>query len=212
MKSQGSVEVSQAVTEPDAVESSHCREFRLADAMILLAGGALALSVGSHLLLLLADMLGRLCREVTFHIADLPTHWPLFWDATHYSLRNTLWYGFQLAETFLFGMTPAFFVLRLRRPRPPLRALLRQPGTVAGLAMVFGLFWGTGGLLWLFPSKFDSMIAAPAAVGGAVVIAWIALALTRRWKPEAGWVDLVGRVLGCAAIVTALLGFLVYWI
>ena len=98
----------------------------------------------------------------------------------------------------------------MRQPRPPLGTLLRQPGTVAGLAMVFGLFWGTGGLLWLFPDKFDSMIAAPTAVGGAVVIAWIALALTRNWKPEPGWVDRMGRILGCAAIGTALLGLVVF--
>jgi hypothetical protein len=205
------VEVSETVTGPDrAVELTHCRQFRLSDAMILLAGTALALSAGAHLLLLLADMIGRLCREAIAHRADLPDHWPLFWGATHDSLRYTAWYGLQMAETFLLGMTPAFFVLRLRRPRPPLRALVRQPDTVAGLAIVFGLFWGTGGLLWLFPDKVDSMTAAPIAVGGAVAIGWIALALSRWWKPELGWVDPIGRVLGWAAIGAALLSLMVF--
>jgi len=32
---------------------------------------------------LLADELGRLCREATAHCADLPIHWRLFWGATH---------------------------------------------------------------------------------------------------------------------------------
>ena len=54
------------------VERIHCREFRLSDAMILLAGAALALSAGSHLLLLLADMLGRLFREAAAHRATCP--------------------------------------------------------------------------------------------------------------------------------------------
>lgn len=207
----GGVEVSEAVIGADGtVELTHCRKFRLSDAMILLAGAALALSAGSHLLVLLAEMLGRLCREVMAHRADVVANWPLFWGATHDSLRNTLWYAFQVVEMFLFGMTPAFFAIRLRRPRPPLRTLLRQPGTVAGLAMVFGLFWGTGGLLWSFPGMVDTMTAAPTAVGGAVAIGWIAVALSRWWKPEAGWVDQIGRVLGCAAIGAALLGLMVF--
>jgi hypothetical protein len=203
--------MSKAATGSDrTVELTRCREFRLSDAMILIAGAALALAAGSHLLLLLAEMLGRLCREAAAHRADLPAHWPVFWGATHDPLRNTLWYGFQVAEMFLVGMTPAFFVLRLRRPRPPWCALLRQPGTVAGLAMVFGLFWGTGCLLASFPDRVDSMTAAPAAIGGAVAVGWGALALSRKWEPERGWVDRMGRVLGCAAIGAALLGLMVF--
>jgi hypothetical protein len=203
--------MSESATGADrTVERIHCRKFRLSDAMILLAGAALALSAGSHLLLLMAEMLGRLFREAAAHRADVPDHWSLFWGATHGPLRNTLWYAFQVAETFLFGMIPAFIALRLRHPRPPLRTLPRQPGTAAALAMVFGLFWGTGGLLWAFPDKVDSMTAAPIAVGGAVASVWVAFALCRSWNPEAGWVDRMGRVLGCAAIGTALLGLVVF--
>jgi hypothetical protein len=199
------------VVDPEpAAAPTPCRGFRLSDAMILLAGVAVALSGGSHLLLLLADVLGRLSREALAHREDLIAHWPVFWAATHDSLRNTLWYGYQLAEMFLFGVTPAFFILRLRRPRPPLRVLLRQPGTVAALAMVFGLFWGTGGLLALFPDKVDAMTAAPVAIGGAVAAGWVILALSRRWEPERGWVDRVGWILGCIAIGTGLLGLVIH--
>jgi hypothetical protein len=189
---------------------TRCREFRISDAMILMAGAALALAAGSHLLVLLADMLGRLGREAASHRTDLPAHWPAFWGATHDSLRNSVWYGYQVAATILLGLTPVFFVVRLRRPRPPLRILVREPGTVAGLSMVIGLFWGTGCLLWLFPGQVDSMTAAPTAVGGAVAIGWGVLALSRRWTSEAGWVDLLGRVLGGLAIGMALLGPLVF--
>src|SRR5262245_31292631 len=125
------------------------RTFRISDAMALIAGMALVLAAGSHIIALWADMVGRLVREVVAHREALPGHWPLFWGATHDSFRNTLWYGFQLAESVVFVMTPVFFYLRLRRPRPPLRDMVRQPGVVAGLAMVFGLFWGTGALLVL---------------------------------------------------------------
>src|SRR5262249_50303843 len=155
---------------------------RLSDAMILVGGTALALAAGSHLLLLWADMFGRLCWEAVAHRDDLPARWPVFWAATRDSLRNTLWYGYPTAEIGFFAMTPIFYALRLRRPRPPLHDLLRQPGTVAALAMAFGLLWGTGALLTLFPSQVDSMTAAPTAVGGAVAVAWIVLALGRWWN------------------------------
>jgi hypothetical protein len=199
------------IADPDqAADPTSCRGFRLSDAMILLAGVAVALSAGSHLLVLPADMLARLSREALAHREDLIAHWPVFWSATHDSLRNTLWYGFQVAETFLFSMTPAFFILRLRRPRPPLRVLLRQPGTVAAIAMIFGLFWGTGCPLALFPDQVDSMTAASVAIGGAVAAGWGILALSRRWQAERGWVDRLGRILGCMSIGTALLGLMIH--
>lgn len=199
-----------AVGAEPAVETAHCRAFRLSDAMILLAGTALALAGGSHFLPLLADIFGQLCREAAAHGGDLPNNWSVFWAATHDSLRNAVWYGFQVAGAFLLGLTPAFLVIRLRRPRPPLRTLVRQPGMMAALAIVFGLFWGTGGLLWLLPGKVDAFTAAPTAAGGAVAVSWIVLALARSWKPEAGWVDRIGRALGCAAIGTAMLGLVVF--
>jgi hypothetical protein len=191
-------------------DPTSCREFRVSDAMILLAGVALALGSGSHLLLLLADMFGRFCLEAAAHREDLIGHWPAFWAATRDSLRNTLWYGFQVTVMFLLGMVPAFFLVRLRRPRPSLRALLTQPGTVAGLAMVFGLFWGTGGLLALFPETVDAMTAAPAAIGGAVAAAWGVLALSWQWKPERGWIDRIGRILGWFAIGNGLLVLVIH--
>src|SRR6516165_5614378 len=111
-----------------AAEPTFCRDFRLSDAMILIAGAALSFAGGAHLFVLLADEFGRLCREAAAHRTDLIEHWPVFWAATHDHIRNSLWYSFQVAGIFLLGVTPAFFVLRLRRPRLPLRALLRQPG------------------------------------------------------------------------------------
>jgi hypothetical protein len=181
------------------------RTFGLFDAMILTAGAALAMSMGIHLLPLLADQVGRLWRGVAAHRGEVFLHWPVFWRATHDDLRNTLWYALQLAETVLFGLTLAFIAVRLRRPRPPLRTLLRQPGIVAVLAMAFGLFYGTGLLLSAFPGTVDSFTAAPIATGGSVAVAWSILAVSRRREPEPGWVGRLGRLLGCVSITAALL-------
>lgn len=196
---------------PDGPEQiPGCREFRISDAMILVAGAALALSAGSHLLVLLVDQVARLGWEAAAHVEDMVHHWPIFWARIQSPLRNTLSYGFQVAEMFLVGMTPAFIILRLRRPRPPMRALPGRPGTMAALALVFGLLWGTGGLLAFFPDRIDSMNAAAVAMGCAVAAGWTVLVVGRKWSPEPGWVDRLGRILGWTAIVSGFISVLVF--
>jgi hypothetical protein len=180
------------------------RPFGLFDVMILIAGAALSLAMGAHLLPLFEAQVAGLWRDVAAHRGDVWTHWPLFWGATHNHLRNTLWYALQVAETVLIGLTLAFAAVRLKRPRPPLRTLLHQPGTIAVLAMVFGLFWGTGLLLRALPDAVDSFTAAPIAIGGSVAVSWSVLAASRRQEPEPGWVGRLGRLLGGVSIVTAL--------
>jgi hypothetical protein len=187
-----------------------CRGFGISDAMILIAGTALALSGSMHLIVLMVDTAGRLWGDFLAHRSDLPDRLTVFWRAIHDDLRNTMSYGFQVVTGLLFGFTPAFFIVRLRRPRPSWGTLVRQPGAVAALAMVFGLFWVTGALVTLFPNRIDSFTAAPIAVGGTVALAWGLQALTRSWKPETGWIDRTGRLLGCVSIGLALLGSLIY--
>jgi hypothetical protein len=110
---------------------------RIADVMILVAGLALALGAGAHILVLLADEARRFLVAAVDHREDLLSNWPAFWRATHDHLRNVRWYGFQSDGSFLLGMTPAFLV-RLKQPRPPLRVILRNSGTAASLAILFG--------------------------------------------------------------------------
>jgi hypothetical protein len=186
-------------------EPASDRPFGLSDAMILTAGAALSMSMGIHLLPLFADQAGDLVRDAVAHNDEVLAHWPAFWRATHDHLRNTLWYALQVAETVLIGLTLAFLALRLRRPRPPLRTLLRQSGMVAVLAMIFGLFLGTGLLLYAFPGRVDSFTAAPIAIGGSVAVAWTVLVLGRLQEPDPGWVGRLGRLLGSVSIVAALL-------
>jgi hypothetical protein len=193
-----------------AAEPACGRDFRLADAMILLAGLALSLAAGAHILVLLAQEAGLLWVAAVNHYDYLLHNGMIFWRATHDHLRNTLWYGFQAAELFLLGMTPAFLVLRLKRPRPSLRVILGNSGTAAGLAIVFGLFWVTGLLHLWFPEKFASETAAGIAVGGTVALVWGVMAVCRKWVAEPSWVDRVGRILGVTAIATALIGLFVF--
>jgi hypothetical protein len=191
-----------------------CRRLGLSDAMILMAGLGIFLSGGAGLLLLWADQVAELRRAATQ--AWPITDWPAFRKVIHdppnnrHALTNVVKYGGDILGVFLLAMTPAYFIIRFRRPRPPARDLLCQPGTVAAMAMVFGLFWGTGFLLWVFPDRVNSFTAAPIAVGTAVAISWVILAVSRRWRAEPGWPDRIGRLLGAAAIAAALLDAVVY--
>jgi hypothetical protein len=107
-------------------------------------------------------------------------------------------------------MTPAFFVVRLRQPRSALRVVLAYPGTLAGLAIVFGLFWITGFLYILFPNQMRPETTAAIAVGGTLAVTWGALALCRRWNGEPGWIDRAGRLLGLTAIGKGLIGLVLF--
>ncbi len=184
-----------------------CRRFGISDAMILTAGLAVVLSGSMHLMVLMADTYGRLGRGLAAYGGGLPWRSPVVWQATRGDLRNTLLYGYGVAEMMTIGLAPFWLAIRLKGPRPPRAALFRQPGLVAALAMVFGFFWGTGALVFLWPSVFDTGRgnAMITAIGGSVALAWVGLTLGRRWRAERGWIDRSGRCLGVAAIVLAAL-------
>jgi hypothetical protein len=190
-----------------ANEPALCRKLALSDTMILLVGTAVWLAMGAHLGGLLSAMLVGLGRDVAANLSHVFIHWSIFWNAIHFHFVNSVSYFMQLSFTFLLSMTPAFFVVRLKRPRPGVSKLLGQPGMVAAVAMIFGLLWVTGSLYRLFP-ELNTMTTAPIAVGGSVALAWILLVLSRNWRPERGWIDRMGRFLGYAAIVNALVAAL----
>jgi hypothetical protein len=105
-------------------------------------------------------------------------------------------------------MTPTFLLMRLRPPRPPIRATLRQPGTVAALAVAFGYLWVVGWLHLLFFSRLKDRCVPAVAVGATVTVAWLILAVSRQWSAEASWVDRLGRLIGVVAIAVGLLTFI----
>jgi hypothetical protein len=191
-------------------EHPACRKFTLADSLIFIAGLAIVLSMGAHLLKFATEYFLQICRVLVVRRAELWENWPPVWRAIREPLRQLVSYGFQCAGTLLFGVTPIFLILRMRRPRPVWRVLFVQPGVVAGLAMVFGFFWVAGLVQIVFPDRLDSITGPWIAVGGTVAVAWLVLAASGNWIIEPGWVDRLGVLLGAAAIATALLGLAVY--
>jgi hypothetical protein len=109
--------------------------------------------------------------------------------ATGYAVAGE---AYTLAFPFLMAWTFALLPLRLRQPRPAPGLLWRQPGWWTSVAAV----GATGaGLLE------ETVIGFPAytvALPLAVLLAWLGLALSRWWTPEASWVDRAGRALGVA--------------
>lgn len=180
--------------------------------MILIAGVAIVLAMGSYLFAFFAQDSVRLCRVAWANLAEIRENSPRFWRVVREPLAQVVSYGMQSASVVLVAMTPMFLIMRLRRPRPPWRALLIQPGMVAALSMVFGLFWLNGLVAILFPDWLAPIPRPWIAVGGSVAAAWLVLALFRRWKAEPGWVDRLGRLLGVIGIGTALLGLVMYLI
>ena len=134
-------------------ESNHCRKFTLADGMILVAGSALALASGrlffSDPIVHLIEWLPRLCGNAAAHRSDLFEHWPVFFANIRFPLIHTLWFSCRLVHLSLLGLTPTFFVLRLRRPRPVLHSRSGSPArwpncnrlrlVLAGLAFTWHL-------------------------------------------------------------------------
>ena len=87
---------------------------------------------------------------------------------------------FTSLECVLVCWTLAFFVVRLRQPRPPLRHLVRQPGMVA-----CGV-WLLGMLLGICISTFEDHphlgLVVVVLTACAIAVAWTILPLLGRWK------------------------------
>jgi hypothetical protein len=117
---------------------------------------------------------------------------------------------------FLFGLVPRYIALgmvcllamRLRRPRPNLRSLSRQPGAVACAAAAAAM--AAGGIVvlsllrpvddWYFlqdhPEAEHPWQIVVSRISMAVPAAWFILAWSGRWRSEPSWIDRMGRVLG----------------
>src|SRR4051794_36855413 len=109
----------------------------------------------------------------------------------------------------LFGMlicwTVALLAVRLRRPRPRLRRLALQPGLIATAtaATALALLGPLVGMANHAASRSNPgsdllVILVIPQVGFAVGGAWLALTLSGRRRPEPGWIDGLGRLVGAA--------------
>jgi hypothetical protein len=129
--------------------------------------------------------------------------------------RSSPAFAVRLTAVFVaLGLTITLVPLRLRRPRP--RRPGRLPGTLAccavALALVFIL--AEQASAWFEPipgpARFVPHYHAINLVfnllrldlySPAVAGAWLALALSGRWRPERDWLDQAGRALGVCWIV-----------
>jgi hypothetical protein len=122
-------------------------------------------------------------------------------------------------EAVLLLATWLVLIYRLRRPRPSIRILTRQPGAVACFAVVVvhvilgfqasimaiappmvlpagvRVWPGPGLLIWWFLSSMNT------PYGAVVLVCWALLVLGRRWRPELGWIDRLGRWIGWVWII-----------
>ena len=140
--------------------------------------------------------------------------------------RFRLHYLIDLARPALASIGVALFVCRLRSPRPTLRRLARQPGTVAPACMI--LSFATEGAILLagralkpvvdrlwpiiprlggdaFTITYSSLLWTFTTIdpGPIIVASWISLMAVGRWKPEPTWIDRTGRCLGACWIISS---------
>lgn len=174
-----------------------CRPFHLFDAMILVAAAAVA-------------------TYLTKVVVDFDTRWGS--SRMGWSLR--LGQAIEWTYPSFVAATVALVLIRLRRPRPSLRRLCRQPGFCAlgavtallllgsllGLsALVVIALQGNGmeddALRWFLGALTSSHM------GMIVAAVWFVQGVSRRWRPERGWIDRSGRLLGFCWIVSLLVGW-----
>jgi hypothetical protein len=112
----------------------------------------------------------------------------------------------------------ALIVVRLRRPRP--EVIRFQPGFVACLAVMVSLL---PGLAWIAaihhrpgfqrPQGFEQAWGCVIMwTDTAVVGAWLALILSRKWRAEPSWIDRMGRALGLYWIVLLFAMLALQWV
>jgi hypothetical protein len=191
---------------------SNLRRFRVGDAVTFTAATAVGLAATRHV--------WKYCGYAWF--------WNLDDGWTPAATLRRLSTAFAVALPGLAAWTAAVLAARLAPPRPPVRRIALQPGSVAcGLALMvviaetigaaaslayfenskgyLGAKWrGSGVTSWLHTNV---LVTAPYTISFAVLAGWAVLLLSRRARPEPSWIDRLGRALGVCWIVVAL----VFW-
>jgi hypothetical protein len=179
--------------------SQPIRRFSIADAMILIV----ATSIG---IVLVRAILPNILAGIMSIVADF-AHPP----KQGASATVDAWLVALLAASpLLAAWTVALLLLHLRRPRPHLNCMLRQPGAVACVIATLGMaFCAT----WVIPMwvRGDSALLVALRfvyhgdVGVAVLGGWAVLVLSGRWRPEPSWLDRAGRIIAVTWIAVVVL-------
>jgi hypothetical protein len=182
------------------------RRFSVSHAMLLIGSAGLALWGGVKPFNDMVEQFIGMCRATMDYNNVIYRVGLMTWrQDVLMRWSDVLWYFFQVIDVLVFSLTPTLLLIRARPPRPPIRAILRQPGTIACLAIAFGYLWVMGWLDRLLVGQMHYQCGIAVAVGGTVAFAWSVLALSKQWQSEPGWIDRTGRVLGTAAIAAALI-------
>jgi hypothetical protein len=164
------------------------RRFTTLDGMVLIAASAPGLSFTMRLG---DDWIGCLrCIEPGLLLDE--HHSILIWPEMARLLAST----FRILMPYMVFWSFAVFALRWRRPCPALGDLARQPGVWACGTSVLTLF------AWNCFTR-DGAFPYPFIVPASVLLAWLGLVLSRRWRSEASWIDRVGRAIGVCWLASA---------
>jgi hypothetical protein len=166
-----------------------CRRFQLWDGMVLIAaiGGGLALG------------------KMVF--AEHYPKWPI---PPEFHLHYAIACGHSAAVPGLTALSIAYFPIRLRRPRPTLVQIMVQPGFVACFTSSAGVL----GLVAMFSREARLSVLAEFLslfIGMGVAMQWFVLWSGGWLKPEPGWIDRMGRLLGLCWIAMPCVLFSSFW-
>jgi hypothetical protein len=114
----------------------------------------------------------------------------------------------------------ALILMRLRQPRPRWSRLISQPGFVACLAVMASILPGIAWIATIHhrpgfqrPGGFEQVWSIATHWADTTVLgSWMALALSRRWRPEPSWIDRSGRVLGLYWVLLLFLVYAIQWL
>lgn len=181
---------------------SPCRPFGLDDALVLVAATGLAFGLGRALQ---SDV------EIVLNSPSL--------SATERRVALAIFHAMPFVTPTLLSLAGALMLLRLRRPGPRRLALWRQPGFLAGAAVLGVIGWRmtclgccsiaefaregvAGPSPWkVLPPLWEYLFLFRSTFGVAVALVWLTAWAAGAWRPEPGWIDRSGRVLGVLWIV-----------
>lgn len=103
-------------------------------------------------------------------------------------------------SSVLVGLTLAQPLIRLRHPRPPLRAFSRQSGFVACMTVIVATLVIVD-LGWFGKIRLSAL----KMLGVSLVLLWPILQLPP-WRAEPSWVDRLGRAVGVGWIIVVASG------
>jgi hypothetical protein len=198
----------------DAMQSGSCRRPNLGDAMILIVAAALAMAITKQV-----DARPPFVLIKNVIVSAFGS------DAMVASLWIAKW-----ISPWLLTMAVALLVIRFRQPRPRLRRIWHQPGTLAStlgiLALIFvGLISLALPALHIFilllggfsgsntnpPMELASFLAEVTSYSGTLILgSWLTLALSGRFRSEPGWIDGLGIIVGFCWITAHLISWVCY--